>query len=84
MITEVHRGFAYPNSSMYSVVTLNARYEDLIWKELMSMNGEREEFGVTAKENEFILNVPINTASLTAYMEKTRQTIAETGKGTLH
>lgn len=81
LIIEVHRGFAFGNNSMLSVVTLNAQYEDLIWEELKHMNVKRDTREVIVKENEFILNVPINTASLTAYMEKTRQSIAETDKG---
>jgi hypothetical protein len=82
LIIEVHRGFAFGcNNSMLSVVTLNALYEDLIWEELRNMNVKSDTREVIAKENEFILSVPIDTASLTAYMEKTHQSIDDTDKG---
>jgi hypothetical protein len=82
LIIEVHRGFGFGcNNSMLSVVTLNTLYEDLIWEELKNMNVKSDTREVIAKENEFILSVPIDTASLTAYMEKTQQSIDDTDKG---
>ena len=38
LITELHRGFAFSNNSMLSVVKLNDLYKDLLMEELLNLN----------------------------------------------
>lgn len=81
LLTEIHKGFSFGNNSMLSVVKLNDLYRELILTELLNLKVEANIDALEDIERNANYTVNVDTASLRSYIEKTRQTIAETDKG---
>lgn len=85
LLTEIRKGTKIGISGRQSIVKLNALYEDLILIELSNLCIDADTDGdvkqLALQDNEFVLNIDVNPATLRDYVEMTKHTMATTDKG---
>lgn len=81
LLLEVSNGFSYPNNSQLAVMQLNPIYEDLIVEELLNLKMEKNQQLLDDIERNYTHIIDVDAASLQGYINKTKQSIAESKKG---